>query len=92
MEIEIANYQKVLSESQKPFTKSIDICPICNGRKSSIYCTIFDYDYLLCSTCNHIFSGNVLPQKNLELYYSSLEDLKSIQGAVYLDEKIFKKE
>ena len=88
---DIADEQKRLSKLQKPFTKKIDACPICKSNESTFFCEIFSYFYKECSYCGHIFSESVLPQENLESYYSSLEDIKSVQTDIYLDKKIFLK-
>jgi 2-polyprenyl-3-methyl-5-hydroxy-6-metoxy-1,4-benzoquinol methylase len=87
----IADYQRDLASIQKPLTKIINHCPICRNNKNEVYCTVFDYDYKLCNNCDHIFSSSVVPQKKLEEYYSSLEEIKSTQGDVYLDKSIFHK-
>ena len=47
-------------ESQKPFTKSdVFVLSVMEGSLPFIG-YIFDYYYLLCSTCNHIFSKKSL--------------------------------
>ena len=85
----IADYQKDLALVQKPFTTLIQKCPVCDNTKGEIFCKIFDYNYKKCEKCNHIFSTRIVPQQRLEEYYSSLKEIKSSQGEIYLDKNIF---
>ena len=88
---DIALEQEILSKEQKPITVEISKCPICSSSRNKIFCTIFEYDYLKCSSCEHLFCKFVASQEKIEEFYSSTKDIKSAQAKVYIDKEIFNK-
>ena len=88
---EIADEQKYLAEKQKPFTDKIETCPICFSNKFSVFCKIFDYEYLDCKNCRHVYSSLKLNEKDLEKFYSSENSIKSAQSKIYINKETFKK-
>ena len=86
---DIADEQERLSILQKPFTIKVDKCPICRKKDNTLFCIVFNYSYKECSSCKHIYSELVLPQENLDKYYSSIDNVKSAQSEVYYDKDIF---
>ena len=86
---EIASDQKKLANLLKPLSNNVYCCPICESSNSNKFCEVHGYNYSICSKCEHIFSALVLSQEELDKFYDSDSDIKSIQSKIYFDKKIF---
>lgn len=76
-----------LSYSRK---ESRERCPICNEIEHGRFVTIYNYDYLQCSKCGHIYLKDLIDENEIKELYLGQEN-KNLQHMVYLSEELFDK-
>lgn len=67
-----------LSYSHK---KSRERCPICNEDKYDRFVTIYNYDYLQCSKCGHIYLKDLIDENEIKELYLG-EENRNLQHMV----------
>ena len=70
--IESAKKHKELALSYS-HKKSREKCPICNEIKHDRYVTIYDYDYLQCLKCGHIYLKDLIDENKIKELYLGKE-------------------
>jgi len=66
-------------------TRPRDTCPICGASALDPFAKVFDYDYVTCRACTHLFCRTLIDDE------SPLYAAGSPQARVYLDEALFQK-
>lgn len=87
--IKSAKKHKELALSYR-HVKSVEKCPICNEIQSEKFVTIYNYDYLQCVNCGHIFLKDLIDKDSIKELYLG-EENRNLQHEVYLSEKLFDK-
>ena len=65
-------------------------CPICRAPESDLFVVVYDFSYRECSACGHIYCSTPPSDAAIKALYTSTDDeKKTIQGEIYLDEKLF---
>lgn len=69
--------------------ESINRCPICKCKLSKLFVEIHGYPYDECQNCGHIYMKSQPTKDALFNFYSGEGEEKTIQGEIYVDNKIF---
>lgn len=72
------------------YKRSQEKCPICDGIKYQKFVTIYDYDYLQCLECGHIYLRDLIDEQDVKKLYGGGEN-KNLQHTVYLNEELYNK-
>ena len=81
--MQAALLQKKAAGHEIKIVSEIKSCTICNNDHAVLYCTIYEYPYLECSSCGHIFLGYEISDESIiEMYRNHLD-------TVYLDNELF---
>ncbi len=88
--LDIAAKQKKLSQEFSKNRIALTECPVCQSKDFSLFAEIFDYPYVECSSCGHIFSQKPPVAQNVQdLYTSSDKTKKAVQAEIYVDKELF---
>ena len=88
---------KIVAEQTKhasrclPLCYAVEICPICSGRDSEPCIEVYEYPYLQCRTCRHIFCALIPHEDAIESMYAGDGNDANAQHLVYLDEDLYQK-
>ena len=79
------NYAKKLHN----FTEEVKNCPICNSNQSSAVVTIYNFIYLQCESCTHVYNSSRLNSKMRKSFYREIDKPISYSDT-YTDKKVQK--
>jgi CMP-N,N'-diacetyllegionaminic acid synthase len=86
---QIAADQKAVADRLFTRRQIIDKCPVCSSAGASPFVTVYNYDYATCDNCGHLFCKTPPSPDAINTLYAGNESERTIQGKIYIDEKIF---
>jgi SAM-dependent methyltransferase len=92
------DWQQRISEEHNRLSKALSAlrvplstCPICSCKNHKQFVNIYDYMYVECVDCGHIFSQAPPDEQAILSLYADESDKHSVQRQIYIDEELFKK-
>ena len=65
-------------------------CPICGSERFEPFASVFEYAWAQCSRCGHLFCETPPDEAAVAGLYSTEGDRRCAQGAIYVDEELFR--
>lgn len=65
-------------------------CPVCSESNCTVFVNVYDYDYVECANCNHIYLLELISEEQTKELYLG-EENNNLQHNVYLNEELFNK-
>jgi len=75
--------QKKAAGQKLTIESEIKRCTICDSEDTNLFCTVYDYPYLECAACGHIFLGYQISDASIVEMYQNHAD------TIYLDNDLF---
>ena len=64
-------------------------CPVCGGERFEPFTSVFEYSWVRCSRCGHLFCETPPDEAAVAALYSAEGARRCSQSAIYLDEELF---
>ena len=65
-------------------------CPICGSGRFAPFAAMFEYSWVECSACGHLFCETPPGDAAVAALYSAEDARRCAQGAIYVDEELFR--
>ena len=88
--IEMARKQREIADRLRPAQTTVEACPICASEKFEPFVSVFEYSWVECADCGHLFCCTPVDAVAVAGLYSASDGRRSAQGDVYVVEELFR--
>jgi len=88
---QIAEEHRRVSRALATFCQPLAACPICSCKNYKQFVNVFEYMYVECVDCGHIFLQSPPDEDAILSLYADENGAHCVQRQIYIDEEIFKK-